>query len=95
MTTENSIDNLFKENKEKDRLLKIKDEYFRLIHDLGYDYDGLEKPESLKQLIDELVDLANKGYIADDKAAIYDDFNGHKKNILLEPIGDEKNEEKQ
>ena len=79
MTTENSIDNLFKENKEKDRLLTIKNEYFKLIYDLAYDYDGCNEVDSLKKLIDELVDLANKGYKADDKAAIYDDFNGHKK----------------
>lgn len=76
---------------DKTRQILIKNEYFRLIHDLGYDYDGLEKPESLKQLIDELVDLANKGYIADDKAVIYDNFNGTKKNILMEIIEGEEN----
>lgn len=36
------------------------DEYLELIYAIGYDYDGCEKPESLKELIDELVDLSSK-----------------------------------
>lgn len=73
-----------------DRELKIKNEYFQLIHDIGYDYDGCNKVESLKELIDELIDLANKGYKSDDKSVIYTAANGTKQNILFETIeGDE------
>jgi hypothetical protein len=36
------------------------DEYLELIHDLAYDYDGCRTIESLKSLIDEIVDYANK-----------------------------------
>lgn len=36
------------------------DEYLELIYAIGYDYDGCEKPESLKELIDELVELSTK-----------------------------------
>lgn len=75
-----------------DRELKIKNEYFQLIHDIGYDYDGLEKPESLKQLIDELIDLANKGYKSDDKSVIYTAANGTSQNILFETIEGDKND---
>lgn len=77
---------------DKTRQIRIKNEYFQLIHDLGYDYDGLEKPESLKQLIDELIDLANKGYSNDDKSAVYTTLDGVEKNILGESIGDDESE---
>lgn len=67
------------------RNLKIKDEYLKLIIDLGFDYDGYEKSESLKVLIDELVDLAKKALWNDDKSEVYfgDDKNY---NILMEEI---------
>lgn len=36
-------------------------ECLELICDIGYDYDGCNSVESLKELIDELVDLASQG----------------------------------
>lgn len=36
-------------------------ECLELICDIGYDYDGCNSVESLKELIDELVDLASHG----------------------------------
>lgn len=82
--------NLLKAERRKN---KIKYEYLKLIVDLGYDYDGCEKAESLKSLIDELVDLAVKAIENDDKSAIYDDFEGSKpKNILLEDIKEDTDE---
>lgn len=78
-----------------DRELKIKNEYFQLIHDIGYDFDGANILDSFKKLVNELVDYANKGYKSDDKAVIYDNFNGVKKNILGETIeGEQKNDRK-
>ncbi len=40
-----------------------------LIVDIGFDYDGFEKPESLKGLIDELVGIARKALSSDGKTA--------------------------
>ena len=65
------------------RQINIKNEYLELIYDLGYDYDGCNTIKSLKQLIDELVDYAVKGYKNDDKSEIY--MGG--KNILCEKVG--------
>ena len=42
---------------ELERKLKIKNEYLGLICDFGYDYDGCNTVESLKELIDELVNF--------------------------------------
>lgn len=56
---------------ELERKLKIKNEYLGLICDFGYDYDGCNTVESLKELIDELVDLAKKGLKNDDKSIMY------------------------
>lgn len=76
-----------KKKSDLERENKIKKEYLRLIYDLGYDYDGLEGAESLKVLIDELVDLAAKGLRNDDRSVIYDGGDGtRKKNILLEDV---------
>ena len=36
-----------------ERQLKIKNEYLKMIYAIGYDYDGFNTVESLKQLIDE------------------------------------------
>lgn len=72
----------------KNRKLKIKNEYLKLIIDLGYDYDGLEESKSLKTLIDDIVKLAKCGLHNDDKEIIY--IGGaneeHKLNILLEEV---------
>ena len=77
---------------EQKRQLKIKNEYLQLISDIAYDYDGLNTVESLKQLIDELVDYANKAYKNDDKSIAY--FGSGKNggrifNILHEEIKEE------
>ena len=56
---------------ELERKLKIKNEYLGLICDFGYDYDSCNTVESLKELIDELVDLAKKGLKNDDKSIMY------------------------
>lgn len=74
-----------------ERTLKIKNEYFHLIHDIGYDYDGCNDVESLKDLVDELVDLAVKGLKNDTKSVIYSDGNIDSEdeicyNILREKI---------
>lgn len=42
--------------RERDEMEKA----LELIQDIGFDYDGMEKPESLKRLIDELVGIAGK-----------------------------------
>ena len=69
------------------RQLQIKDEYLDLIIALGFDYDGFNTVESLKELIDELVDYARKAKICDDKSVIYGGGNlGKPKNILLEEV---------
>lgn len=72
-------------NKEK-RQNKIKDEYLKLICDLGFDYDGYEESESLKELIDELVDLAKKAIKNDDKSVVYTGGDGLEFNILRERL---------
>lgn len=36
------------------------DEWLELIHDIGFDYDGYNTVEGLKELIDELVDMATE-----------------------------------
>lgn len=43
----------------KDKV-KLKDEYNKLIIDIGFDYDGYRKAEDLMAIIDELVNLARK-----------------------------------
>lgn len=69
------------------RQLKIKNEYLDLIIGLGFDYDGLNSVESLKRLIDQLVDYAKKAKVCDDKSIIYGGENlGEPRNILLEKM---------
>ena len=43
----------------KEQFDKI-DYYLDIIYAIGIDYDGCDKPESLKKLIDELVEYADK-----------------------------------
>lgn len=76
-------------NEELKDKIRIKDEYLQLIIDLGYDYDGYEKSESLKALIDELVSLASKALKNDTKAVVYQSVSGTKYNILHEVIESE------
>jgi len=74
---------------ELERKLKIKDEYLRLIHDKGFDYDGYNTVESLKGLINELVDYADKAYKCDDKSVIFIGGDNRKFNILQKEIEEE------
>lgn len=78
------------EIEKKDRQLKIKDEYLKLIRDLGFDYDGFDTVQSLKELIDQLIDYAVKAIKNDDKYEVYEGSNGNKFNILLEKIKEDK-----
>lgn len=55
-----TYDELLKENnKQKEVLDKIRKNNARII-DYGFDYDGFNKEEDLKKLIDMLVDYASK-----------------------------------
>lgn len=72
-------------NKKLERNIKIKDEYFQLIIDCGFDFDGLNSVDSLKCLIDDLVDLAKSGLKSDDKRSIYFSYDKHY-NILNEEL---------
>ena len=69
----------------KERQLKIKNEYLKLIIALGFDYDGFNTVEGLKALIDELVRLATKALKNDDKSTVY--VGNEEKNILFETMG--------
>lgn len=69
-----------------ERQIKIKDEWCQLIIDLGSDYDGCNTVESLKGLIDELVDYAHKAIVCDDVSVVYVGADDKKSNILLEDI---------
>lgn len=64
---------------------EIMERYFELIIDLGFDYDGCNTVESLKELIDELVHYAKLGRACNVTEAIYS--NGEKYyNILHEEL---------
>jgi hypothetical protein len=41
--------------------INTKEDALKMIINLGFDYDGFDKKESLKSLIDELVETAKKG----------------------------------
>lgn len=70
---------------DKDRIIKIKDEYLKLIDFLLVDYDGCETVETLKELIDETRGYVHKALKNDDKAVIA--ANSKKKfNILGEVV---------
>ena len=60
---ENEVNIVFKEleksNKQKEVLDKIRKNNIRII-DYGFDYDGFNKEEDLKKLIDMLVDYAKQ-----------------------------------
>ena len=80
---------LYEENKSLDRKIQIKDKYLDLIIAIGYDYDGFNKVESLKGLIDELVRFAKMALDNDDRTSIAIDNNDKKMNILGEIIESE------
>lgn len=79
-------------NKEElTKIIKIMEKYFELIIDLGFDYDGFERKEDLKNLIDELVKLAKLGRVYNTTEVIFMDRN-KKYNILNQEIlGEEDN----
>ena len=83
---------LQRENEDFRRQLMIKNEYLKLINDLGYDYDGFNTVDSLKGLIDELCELAKKGIKSDDKYAVYEGSSCKKLNILQEEIQEVKDD---
>lgn len=70
----------------KSKQIKIKNEYLNLIYMIGYDYDGCDTVEGLKEVIDQLVDYAKKGLKNDDKSCEYTNFNGDEFNILRKKI---------
>jgi hypothetical protein len=79
------IENLQSQLKAKEEMVKIMEKYFELIIDLGFDYDGFNKADSLKGLIDELVRFAKLGRACNTTEAIYE--TGNKKfNILHKEI---------
>lgn len=68
------------------RQLRIKDEYLKLILDIACDYDGLNTVDSLKGLIDDLMDYARGALTNNTTDEIYTSANGKKFNILHEEI---------
>ena len=75
------IAKLEEQNTLKDRQLKIKQEYLKIIYALGVDYDGLEKADSLKCLIDNLVEYAKLAIKNDDKTVFAGRFFSWRKKI--------------
>ena len=76
---------LLNEIEQLNNIIKIMEKYFELIVDLGYDYDGLNKIEDLKTLIDQLVKYASLGRVYNTTEPIF--INNDKKyNILNEEL---------
>jgi hypothetical protein len=80
-----SLYEVFKQLKAKEEMVKIMEKYFELIIDLGFDYDGFNKADSLKSLIDELVRFAKLGRACNTTEPIYVN-NENVYNILHEEI---------
>lgn len=73
-----------------ERQIRIKDKWCQLIIDIGFDYDGCNKVESLKKIIDELVEYSRRAIKNDDKTVAYvGGGDGKKLNILSEEIKEE------
>ena len=71
----------------KEREMKIKDAYLQKIIDVGFYNENTIDISHLKNIIDELVSLAEKGLDNDDKSPYYATFeNGKIYNILMEEI---------
>lgn len=88
---------LLNENEEKGKEIKrlkqsivILENYLELIHDLGYDYDGLKYEYELKGLIDEMVRFASLGRAYNTTEEIYVDGKGKSFNILGEELKENK-----
>lgn len=70
---------------EIERQIEIKNKYFQMIIDYGFDYDGFNDVSNLKQLIDDIVELSRAGLDCNDKRVVY--INRKKKyNILQEEL---------
>lgn len=70
---------------EIERQIEIKNKYFQMIIDYGFDYDGFNDVSNLKQLIDDIVELSRAGLDCNDKMVVY--INRKKKyNILQEEL---------
>ena len=80
-----SIIDLQSQLKAKEEAIIIMEKYFELIIDLGFDYDGFNKADSLKSLIDELVRFAKLGRACNITEAIYE-IENKKFNILHKEI---------
>ena len=74
------------ERDELRRKIEVKDQYLELITDIGFDYDGCESPNHLKELIDELVGYANKAIDCRTDTVEFTGAGGTKFNILHEEI---------
>lgn len=71
----------------KEREMKIKDTYLQKIIDIGCYDENTTDVARLKNIIDELVNLAEKGLDNDDKSPYYATFeDGKIYNILMEEI---------
>lgn len=80
----------FEENKGLKDMVIIMENYFELICNLGYDYDGYNTVEGLKSLIDEMSRLASLGRACDITEPIYES-GGQKLNIIGQEVkGDSK-----
>lgn len=67
--------------------VEIMEKYLELIIDLGFDYDGCNTIESLKELINELVHYAKLGRVCNITEPIYEN-SSKKYNILHEELKD-------
>lgn len=72
-------------NDKLERQIKIKNKYFQMIIDYGFDYDGFNNVSDLKQLIDDIVDFSRAGLDCNDKKVVYINSKG-KYNILDEEL---------
>lgn len=86
------INNLRAENKRLKKTIVIMEKYLELIHDLGYDYDGLNYEHDLKGLIDEMVRFASLGRAYNTTKEIYVDGKGKSFNILGEELKEDNND---
>ena len=80
------VENLEKRIAELERQIKIKDNYLKLIYDLGYDYDGFYEASSLRDLIDQLIEYSDQALNCDDTSKIYEDCYENNYNVLFEKI---------
>lgn len=71
----------------KEREVRIKDAYLQKIIDIGFYDENTRDISHLKNIIDELVKLAEGGIDSDDKTPYYANFeNGATYNILMEEV---------